>query len=107
MHASHLTRVRLHTTCRFSRLDVAPDHGGHVTLVIHEASIKVRSIIWIRGRDVREATGEWVLQEVEHSEEIAWRHDHMVTKPTSDDGIVHDRLVRLVFEVEIVQVIPY
>lgn len=82
-----------------------------------------------------EATAEWVFQEVEHREELhrsasldaavgsethlARRHMHMVTKPASDDRIVHDteapsatrprarstsnhsRLVRLVLKVAV------
>lgn len=36
-----------------------------------------------------------------HCEEFAGWHNHVVTKPASDDGIVHNWLVRLVLEVAI------
>lgn len=38
-------------------------------------------------------------QEVEHGEELARRHEHVVTEPARDDGVVHDWFVRLVLEV--------
>lgn len=51
--------------------------------------------------DVGESTGEWILQEVEHGEELARGHKHVVTEPSSNDGVVHDRLVGLVLEVAV------
>ena len=48
-----------------------------------------------------EATRERILQEVEHREEVAWRHEHVVAKPASDDRVVHDWLVWLVLEVAV------
>jgi hypothetical protein len=45
--------------------------------------------------------GEGHTQEVEHGEELARRHDHVVTKPTCNDGVMHDGLVRLVLEVAV------
>jgi hypothetical protein len=62
VHACHLTGVGVHTSCRLTRLDVTPNyaksvrliyhcsvlpltHGRHVSLVVHEASIKVWCIV--------------------------------------------------------------
>ena len=61
MHASHFASVRTHTTRRLSRLDVAPNHRSHVTLVVHESSIKVWSVIRVCGLDVGESTREWIF----------------------------------------------
>lgn len=41
------------------------------------------------------------LEEVEHGEELAGRHDHVVAEPAGDDRVVHDWLVGLVFEVTV------
>ena len=68
MLISDLSSIRIHTTSCFLRLDVAPDHGCHVALVVHEASVEVWSFIWVRRGDVRAAAREGVLQEVKHAE---------------------------------------
>jgi len=49
MLVGDLASVRVHATSGLTGLDVAPDHRSHIALVIHEASIKVRSLIWVRG----------------------------------------------------------
>jgi hypothetical protein len=36
---------------------------------------------------------------MEHSKELASRHIEMVAKPASNDRVMHDRLVRFIFEV--------
>lgn len=93
-------------------------HGCHVSLVIHEASIEVRCIVARRAGDESASTAERILEEVEHGEELhlvnnhpvdqktdttylARRHKHVVTEPTSNDGIVHDWLIGLVLEVTV------
>lgn len=43
----------------------------------------------------------WILKEVEHGEEFAWRHHHVVAKPACDDRVVHNGLVGLVLEVAV------
>jgi hypothetical protein len=101
VHRLHLTSVSIHAARRLARLDVAPYHGCHVALVVHEASIEVWSIIGVGRGDVSRTTREWILQEMEHSEEVAWWHDHMVTEPTSDYRVVHNWLVGLVLEVAV------
>jgi hypothetical protein len=73
VHGLHLPRVSVHPTGRLTGLDVAPDHGGHVTFVIHETGVEVRRGVWIGRLDVSEPTGERVLQEVEHGEEVPRR----------------------------------
>lgn len=80
MLISDLSSIRIHTTSRLSGLDVAPDHGCHITLVIHEASVEVWSLIRVRRDDVRTAAREGVFQEVEHAEEFALRHEHMISE---------------------------
>jgi hypothetical protein len=101
VHRSDFTSIGVHTASSLARLDVAPDHRCHVSLVVHEASVKVGSIVW-RGRDdVGEASGEWILQEMELRDELAWWHVHVVAKPARDHRVVHDRLVRLVLEVAV------
>jgi hypothetical protein len=35
---------------------------------------------------VRVAAGEGILQEMEHGEELAGRHEHVVAEPAGDDG---------------------
>lgn len=44
---------------------------------------------------------EGVLEEVEHGEEFARRHEHVVAEPAGDDGVMHDGFVGLVFEVAV------
>lgn len=61
VHIRHLASVRAHASGCLAGLDVAPDHRSHVTLVVHEACVKVRNFIRIGGRDVSRATGEWVF----------------------------------------------
>lgn len=55
--------------------------------------VSVVMVVYIRG--------EGHTQEVKHGEELARRHDHVVTKPTCNDGVMHDGLVRLVLEVAV------
>ena len=38
---------------------------------------------------------------MEHREEVSRGHQHVVTEPTRNDGVVHDRLVGLVLEVRL------
>jgi hypothetical protein len=38
---------------------------------------------------------------LEHCEKLSWWHEHMISKPPSNDRIMHDRLVRFVFEVRV------
>ena len=78
-----------------------PNHRNHVSFVVHETGIEVRSIVARRAGDVSEATGEWILQEMEHRKEFAWWHEHVVTEPAGDDRVVHDWLVWLVLEVAV------
>ena len=41
---------------------------------------------------------------MEHGEEFAWRHEHVVTEPSRNHRIVHDRLIRLVLEVGLIAI---
>ena len=50
VHSLDLSCVCIHTTGGLTGLDVAPNHGSHIPLVVHETSIKVWSIVGI-GRD--------------------------------------------------------
>ena len=59
---------------RLTGFDITPNHWCHVTLVVHETSIEVWSFVWVRRYNVRLATGEWILQEMEHREELSGRH---------------------------------
>lgn len=80
MHACDFPCIRVHATGGFARLDVRPNHGTHVALIVHEASIEVGSVVRVRGYDVGAAPRERIFQEVEHAEEFAGRKKHMVTK---------------------------
>lgn len=120
VHRLHLARVRVHAARRLPRLDVAPNHGRHVPLVVHEARVEVGRLVRIRRLDVYEAARERILQEMEHGEEISGRpvggsvdgrsfgrdgdgnsHEHMVAEPAGNDGIMHHGLVGLVLEVRL------
>jgi hypothetical protein len=101
MHGGHLARIGIHAARRLARLDVAPHHGRHVALVVHEARVEVGHLVRVGRLDVREAAAEGVLEEVEHCEEVARRHQHVVAEPARDDRVVHHRLVRLVLEVRV------
>lgn len=70
-HVLDFTGVGIHASGSLTRLDVAPDHGCHITLIVHETSIKVGSLIGVGRLDVGESTREGVLEEVEHGEELA------------------------------------
>ena len=79
MHRGDFTSIGVHAASGLARLDVAPDHRCHVSLIVHETRVEVGSIVW-GGRDnMGEASGERVLQEVELSDKFAWRHVHVVT----------------------------
>lgn len=87
VHACDFTSVRIHAPCGLTRLDVSPDctksavltdyykgrrltHGCHVPLVVHEASVEVRSVVARRAGDESASTAERILEEVEHGEEL-------------------------------------
>lgn len=80
MLISDLSSIRIHTTSRLSGLDIAPDHGCHITLVVHEAGIEVWSFIGVGRDNVCAAAREGVFQEVEHAEKFALRHEHVISK---------------------------
>lgn len=61
VHACHFTCVGAHAPRRLARLDVSPDHGGHVALVVHEAGVEVGAFVGVGGLDVRGAPGEGVF----------------------------------------------
>lgn len=101
MHVLDFPGVRVHATGCLAGLDVAPDHRHHVSLVVHEACVKVGHGIRIGGGDVGESPGEGVLEEVKHGEEVPGRHEHVVSEPAGNDRVMHDWLVRLVLEVRL------
>ena len=80
MHASDFACVSVHSTSRLTRLDVAPYHRCHITLVIHESGVEVWGVIWVCRDDVGFTAREGVLEEVEHAEEFACWNKHMVAK---------------------------
>jgi hypothetical protein len=43
----------------------------------------------------------YLPEEMEHGEELARRHDHVVAKPTCNNRVMHYRLVRLILEIAI------
>lgn len=100
-HSLNFTSVRVHAAGRLTRLDVTPDHGNHITLIIHETRIEVGSLIWIRALDVGGSTRERIFEEVEHGEELSGRHQHVVTEPAADNTVVHDGLVGLLLKVRL------
>lgn len=109
MMRGYLAGVRAHAARRLARLDVAPDHGGHVALVVHEAGVEVGGLVGVGRLDVRRASGEGVFlyarciragsrrekkqgstyQEVEHGEELARGHEHVVAKPAGFQVSLH------------------
>lgn len=101
VHSLHLTSVGVHTAGSLTGLDVTPDHRSHVALVVHETGVEVGGLVRVWRHNVRGTTREGILEEVEHGEELARWHDHVVTEPTSNNGVVHDGLVGLVFEVRV------
>ena len=102
VHAGYFACVGAHAAGGLARFDVAPDHGSHVALIVHEAGVEVGGIVGVGGLDVGEAAGEWIFlgmllgdllerlmhwegkmayQEVEHGEEFARGHEHVVAEP--------------------------
>lgn len=61
VHARHFSCVRAHAASSLAGLDVSPDHGGHVALVVHEAGVEVGCVVWVCGCDVRGTAGEGVF----------------------------------------------
>lgn len=100
-HGLDFTGIRIHAASRLTRLDVTPDHGDHVTLIIHKSSVEIRSRVRVRARDKGGPTRERILKEVEHGEEVSWRHEHVVTEPAGNDTVMHDGLVGLVLKVRL------
>ena len=72
--------IGVHAAGCLARFDVAPDHGSHVALVVHESGVEVGCFVGVGGYNVRATSGEGVLQEMEHGEEFALRHEHMVAE---------------------------
>lgn len=101
VHVSHLSGVGVHTAGRLARLDVTPDHGDHVSLVVHEAGVKIGRVVGVGRLDVGGSTREGILEEMEHGEEVSGGHDHVVAEPASNNGVVHDWLVGLVLKVRL------
>lgn len=100
MHGLDLSSICVHAACSLARLDVAPDHGCHIALVIHETSVKVGSIVGVGADNMGRATREGILQEVEHGEELARRHDHVVTEPARNDGCPRVSYELLIFNIQ-------
>lgn len=82
MHARDFASKSVHSTSRLTRLNVAPYHRCHITLVIHKPGIEVWSVIRVCRDDVGFTTREGVLEEVEHAEELACWNKHMVAEET-------------------------
>lgn len=61
MHAGYFACIGAHAAGGLARFDVAPDHWGHVALIVHEAGIEVGGIVRVGGPDVGEAAGERVF----------------------------------------------
>jgi hypothetical protein len=101
VHGLDFAGVGVHAAGRLAGLDVAPDHGRHVALVVHEAGVEVGGFVRVGRYDVCGAAREGVLEEVEHCEELARRHNHVVAKPSSNDRVMHDGLIRFVLEVAV------
>lgn len=118
VHGLHLACVGVHASRRLAGLDVAPDHGHHVALVVHEAGVEVGHRVRVGRGDVRPAAREGVLEKVEHGEEVSGgpgrvsavtisidsrpdSHQHVVAEPAGNDTIVHHGLVRFVLKVRI------
>lgn len=70
-HVLDFTGVGVHATGRLSGLNISPDHGHHVALVVHEAGIKVGRLVRVGALDVSASSREGVLQEVEHGEKLS------------------------------------
>jgi hypothetical protein len=81
--------------------DVSPNHWCHVTFIVHETGIKVWSFVWVRRYNVRLATGEWILQEMKHRKELSGRHQHVITEPSCNNRVMHNRLVGFILEVAV------
>jgi hypothetical protein len=61
MHTLDFASISVHPAGCFTRLDVAPYHGRHITLVVHESGVKIGRFIGVCGHDVGGAAGEWVF----------------------------------------------
>ena len=116
MHPRHFTSIGAHAASRLTGLDVSPDHWCHVALVVHEAGVEVRSLVWVWRVDKRLTTGEgiflqgsasrmrcikvsWAYQEMEHGEEVARWHEHVVAEPST--GIISLLLLKVAFDLKI------
>lgn len=71
VHIGDLSGVRVHAASGLARLDVTPDHGNHVALIVHEAGVEVGGVVRVGRGDVGGSTREGILEEVEHGEELA------------------------------------
>ena len=91
MHPSDLPSKRVHSASRLTRLDVAPNHRRHITLIIHETRIEVWSFVGVWGGDMGGATRERVFQEMEHAEKFALGGEHVIAEEASTSYISGDR----------------
>lgn len=53
--------------------DRVDSHGDHVTFVVHEASVEVRSIVARWRGDMRETTRKWIFEEVQEGCQLLYR----------------------------------
>ena len=61
MLVGDFARIRIHATRGLARLDVAPYHGRHVTLIVHEARVEIGSVVWVCRRNMGAAAREWIF----------------------------------------------
>lgn len=80
-----LASVGVHPARPLSRLDVAPDQWGHVSLVVHKVGVKIRDLVRIGGRDVSGATRKGVLEEMELTKIFSRWNIHVVNKEASEN----------------------
>lgn len=82
VHGGDFTSVCLHAPSGLTGLDVAPDHRRHIAWVVHETSIEVGSLIWIRRGDMDPTAREWVFLLFHHQpqEHMKWKTVEKLTK---------------------------
>ena len=61
IHVGEFAKIGILTTGCFSQLNVAPNHGCHVSVVIHEASVEAGNVGGVSRGKMGRPTGEWVL----------------------------------------------
>ena len=100
-------RPTIHATRNLTRLLVAPADGSEIGLVVHETGVEEWLDVGVRRFDVNLSTAGRVLQVLEHRDVLSRWQKGVIGVRATDDGSEHHRLVGLVLEVTVPELVEF